>query len=85
MGTDDEATLVTTLTKIKPKAKVKVKNRVNSVIVDKSTRSASGIGSTTLNDGLTFGNYPFGTRVQDEHISLNVADIIEVHGVFEVA
>ena len=85
LGTDDEATLVTTLTKIKPKAKVKVKNRVNSVIVDKSTRSASGIGSTTLNDGLTFGNYPFGTRVQDEHISLNVADIIEVHGVFEVA
>ena len=85
LGSNDEATLVTTLTKIKPKAKVKVKNRVNSIIVDKSVRSASGIGSTTLNDGLIFGNYPFGTRVQDEHISLNVSDIIKVHGVFEVA
>jgi len=85
LGTDDEATLVTTLKKIKPKAKNKIKNRVNSIIVDKSVKSASGIGSTTLNDGLTFGNYPFGTRVQDEHISLNSADLIEVHGIFELA
>ena len=44
-----------------------------------------GIGSTTLNDGLTYGNYPYGTRVQDENISLNHADLIEVHGVYEVA
>ena len=43
----------------------------------------SGAGSTTLNDGLTFGSYPFGTRVQDEIISLNVPDIIEIHGIFE--
>ena len=43
----------------------------------------SGIGSTTLNDGLSFGNYPYGTRVQDHTISLNVPDVIEIHGVFE--
>ena len=85
LGADDEATLVTTLKKIKPKAKNKIKNRVNSIIIDKSVKSASGIGSTTLNDGLTYGNYPFGTRVQDEHISLNSADLIEVHGIFELA
>jgi hypothetical protein len=86
LGLDnEEATLVTTLTKIKPKAKNKIKNRVNSIIISKSVNSASGIGSTTLNDGLTYGNYPYGTRVQDENISLNSADLIEVHGIYELA
>ena len=85
LGRDDEATLVTTLTKIKPKSKNKIKNRVNSVIIDKSAKNASGIGSTTINDGLTYGNYPYGTRVQDENISLNSADLIEVHGIYELA
>ncbi len=79
----DDATLITTLKKQKPKAKEKIRNRVNSIVVDKSIDSASGIGSTTLNDGLTSGNYPYGTRVQDLDISLNVADLIQVHGVFE--
>ena len=36
-----------------------------------------------MNDGLIYGNYPFGTRVQDEILSLNVPDIIEIHGIFE--
>ena len=86
LGLDnEEATLVTTLTKIKPKSKNKIKNRVNSIIINKSVKSASGIGSTTLNDGLTYGNYPYGTRVQDENISLNSADLIEVHGIYELA
>ena len=86
LGLDnEEATLVTTLTKIKPKYKNKIKNRVNSIIINKSVNSASGIGSTTLNDGLTYGNYPYGTRVQDENISLNSADLIEVHGIYELA
>ena len=80
---DTGATLVTTLRKIKPKAKVKIKNRVNSLIVDKSKYTSSGIGSTTLNDGLTYGTYPYGTRVQDENISLNVPDVIEIHAIFE--
>jgi len=77
------ATLVTTLTKIKPKAKSKLKNRVNSVIVDKSKYNYSGIGGTTINDGLTFGKYPYGTRVQDENICLNVPDVIEIHSIYE--
>ena len=40
-----------------------------------------------LNDGLDYGNgnYPYGTRVQDHTISLNVPDVIEIHGVFESA
>ena len=77
------ATLIATLTKVKPKSKIKRKNRVNSILIDKSIYSSSGIGSTTLNDGLTYGNYAYGTRVQDQNISLNVSDIIEVHAIYE--
>jgi len=82
---DNNATLVATLRKAKPKAKVKLKNRVNSIVIDKSSVSSSGIGSTTLNDGLSYGNYPYGTRVQDEIISLNNSDIIEVLGIYEAS
>ena len=82
-STDTAATLIATTRKVKPKAKAKRKNRVNSIVVDKSKYEGSGIGATTLDDGLTFGNYPFGTRVQDEIISLNTSDIIEIHGIFE--
>ena len=75
--------IITTLKKQKPIAKVKIKKRVNSIIVDKSKLEGSGIGSTSLNNGLTYGNYPYGTRVEDETLSLNVPDIIDLHGVFE--
>jgi hypothetical protein len=86
LGADDtDATLITTLTKISPKAKVKRKNRVNSILIDKSKYNGSGIGATTLNDGLVYGNYPYGTRVQDKNISLNTPDIIEIHGIYESA
>ena len=85
LGGNDDAVLVTTLKKLKPKSKVKIRNRVNTVLVDKSTNEASGITTLTANDGLTFGNYPFGTRVQDEEISLNVPDAIKIHAVYESA
>ena len=80
---DTGATLVATLRKTNPKSKVKIKNTVNSVIVDKSKLAGSGIGGTTLNNGLVYGSYPYGTRVEDEIISLNVPDVLEVHGVYE--
>jgi hypothetical protein len=80
---DTGATLVTTVRKIKPKVKEKLKNRVSSIVIDKSILESSGVGATTLNDGLTYGNYPYGTRVQDDKISLNVPDIIEIHAVYE--
>jgi hypothetical protein len=78
-----EATLVTTIKKIKPKEKVKRKNRVNTLIVSTSKLNGSGVGATTLNDGLSYGSYPFGTRVQDERIVLNTGDIIKILGIFE--
>ena len=86
LGSNDTgATLVTTLRKTKPKAKEKRKNRVNNIIIDKSKYVGSGIGGTTLNDGLEYGNYAFGTRVQDKIISLNTPDIIEIHSILESA
>ena len=86
LGSDDTgAQLIYTVKKIKPVAKKKKKNRVNSIIIDKSKLVGSGIGATTLNDGLTYGNYPFGTRVQDKTISLNVGDVISIHAIYESA
>jgi len=78
-----EAKLVTTIKKVKPKVKLKRKKRVNTLIVSTSKLTGSGVGATTLNDGLSYGNYPYGTRVQDEVISLNTGDILEILGIFE--
>ncbi len=83
LSANQEATLVATLAKSKPTSKVKLLNRVNTVIIDKSIDVASGTGSTTLNDGLTYGAYSYGTRVQDEKICLNVPDVIRILGVYE--
>ena len=84
LGADDTgAKLIVTVSKSKVKSKKKLVNAAKSLVVDKSTNPASGIGSTTLNDGLDYGNYAFGTRVQDKLISLNTSDIIEIHGVYE--
>lgn len=82
---DSNATLTATLQKINPKSKIKRKNRVNSIVINKSKYDGSGIGGTTLNDGLIYGNYPYGTRAQDEIISLNVPDIIQIHGIYQSA
>ena len=75
--------LITTLRKSKPRSKVKNKININSLIVSKSKLEGSGIGTTTLNNGLEYGNYPFGTRVEDEIISINAPDVLEIHGIFE--
>jgi hypothetical protein len=80
---DTGAILIATLRKTNIKSKVKKKTRVKTLIVDKSTVTTSGIGTATRNDGLEYGNYPYGTRVQDREICLNVPDVIKVHGIFE--
>ena len=82
---DTGAQLIYTVKKINPVAKKKRKNRVNSVVIDKSKLVQSGLGATTLNDGLTYGNYAYGTRVQDERIALNVSDVINIQGIYESA
>ena len=80
---DTNATLFATLNKTKVTEKIKRKNRINVLVVDKSKLDGAGTGTTTLNNGLEFGNFPFGTRVEDEKISLNKPDVIEVLGIYE--
>jgi len=80
------ATLITTLSKSQVKAKIKRKERVNTIVIDKSRLIGSGIGATTLNDGLDYhSGYAYGTRVQDEKISLNIPDLVNILGIFESA
>jgi hypothetical protein len=82
-GNDSNVRLIATLRKINVKSKVKNKNKVNIFVVDKSSNKSSGIGSTTINDGLLYGNYPYGTRTQDEEICLLKSDITKLYGIFE--
>ena len=56
-----EQKLITTIEKSSPSSKTKILSKVDSIIIDKSKLQQSGIGATTLNDGLTSGDYPFGT------------------------
>ncbi len=90
LGDDDssgEARLIATLRKSKVTSKSKKKGIIQILNVNKSNDAGSGTNSgtlsTTRNDGLTYGNYPYGTRVQDEKISINVPDVIKIHGVYE--
>ena len=83
LGSNTTGKLITTLRKSNVTAKSKRKQRISTLIVDKSKYDYSGIGSTTINDGLTYGNYPLGTRVQDEKICLNVPDVTDVYAIFE--
>lgn len=80
---DPSSILTTTIVKNKITSKVKQRTLNNSIIIDKSSSIGSGIGGTTLNDGLEYGSYPFGTRVQDESISINVPDANLLYGVYE--
>ena len=74
--------MIATLRKINVKEKIKEKKKINVVTVVGSANTSSGIGSTTLNDGLTW-NSVYGTRVKDEEISLNVPDATVIYGVLE--
>lgn len=80
---DANARLVCTLSRVNLKEKTKIKNRIRSLVIDKSRNQSSGIGSTTLNDGLTYGNFPYGTRVQDEEICLMVPDVTRIYAILE--
>jgi hypothetical protein len=83
LGSGSKAKLIATLRKINVKEKVKYKNRVKTLTINLSKYSSSGIGTTTLNDGLSYGNYPYGTRVQDQEICLLTPDVTQIYGVFE--
>ena len=77
-----KANLFATVLKSKVKNKQKKLQDSNVLVVNRSSLSASGIGTNTLNDGLTSSTI-FGTRVQDSKISLNVPDVCELLAVIE--
>ena len=83
LGTDTSARLIVTIRRIQVKAKQKNKIKISTLTINKSSKPGSGIGASTLNDGLTYGNYPFGTRVQDSEICLNYPDVSQVYAVVE--
>ncbi len=82
LGTNSPAKLIATLRKINVKEKLKERQKINVLNIVGSASSISGIGTTTLNDGLTY-NTVYGTRVQDDEISLNVPDVVKIYGVYE--
>ena len=82
LGSNSSAKLIATLRKINVKEKIKEKQKINVVSIVNSKHTSSGIGTTTLNDGLTYSSV-YGTRVQDEEISLGVPDATLVYAVLE--
>jgi hypothetical protein len=73
------ARLIATLRKTEIKSRVKNKNRVNSLLINKSSLNSS----STNTDGLVFGNHSYGTRIQDEEICLNVPEVTKIYAIFE--
>ena len=76
------AKLTVAVRRSKLSSKEKSLTRCNNLIVNRSDLSGSGITTTTFNDGLTASSV-YGTRVQDEEISLNVPDVVRVLAVLE--
>ena len=78
------AQLFATLTKAQPLSKTKIRKKVNVLNVNLSSSNSSGIGTTTFDDGLTYGSYPYGTRVQDRDICLLKPDVTNLWGVLNL-
>ncbi len=77
-----DATLTATIRRSSLSSKEKSIVRCSDLVITKSESVGSGTGSTSLNDGLVYGQY-YGTRVQDEEISLNVPEVSRVLAIFE--
>jgi len=82
LSQNGSAVLTATLKKKKLKPRKKIYNRGEVLNVTRSSNVASGVGSTTLGDGLTYSSV-YGTRVQDNDISLRVPDVVSLLGIFE--
>ena len=80
--TTGDAVLTAAIKRSKLSSKEKSITRCSNLVVSKSESEASGTGGTTLNDGLTHSEF-YGTRVQDEEISLNVPEVTRVLAILE--
>jgi len=76
------ATLTAAVRRSKLSSKEKSLTRCNNLVINRSNLTGSGTASSTFEDGLTSSSV-YGTRVQDEEISLNVPDVTRVLAVFE--
>ena len=77
-----KANLFATVLKGTVVTKKKNLNEANTLVINRSKLTASGIGTNTLNDGLTHSNV-YGTRVQDKFISLQVPESVSLAAVYE--
>ena len=75
-------TITCTLRKLNSTSRNKTLNRANTITISRSKLVSSGIGSTTLNDGLTYSSV-YGTRIQDSEICLNVVDATKILAIYE--
>jgi len=82
LSENGSAILTVTFKKEEVKSRKKVYNRCSTLIVDRSATTSSGVGTTSISDGLTYSSV-YGTRVQDKQISLNVPDVQTVLGIYE--
>jgi hypothetical protein len=82
LSSNGNAVLTVTYKKINTKVKRKIFNRASSLIISGSSSVSSGVGKTTLDDGLTYRS-AYGLRVQDKVVSLNIPDVISILGVYE--
>lgn len=72
-----------TFIKLNIQSKNKIFNRCSILNIDKSKYKVSGTGiNQSINDGLTYNKF-YGLRIQDEEISLNVPDVVNVLKVYE--
>lgn len=74
--------LIATVKNLDLTSKSKKLNKTSSIVIENSKLVSSGIGTTTLNDGLNYSQI-YGTRVQDKEISLNVPDVVRFIGIYE--
>lgn len=81
-ATSSDAKLIATLDKINLTTKKKNIVRSATVTFNRSTKSSSGTGAGTLNDGLTYSQI-YGTRVQDKEICLYVPDVLDILDIYE--
>jgi hypothetical protein len=76
------STFIATLNKKSVRSKQKKFNTIGDLTISRSKYTSAGIGTTTLNNGLVYSSV-YGTRVEDQLISLNCPDVYRVYGIYE--
>ena len=66
---------------VQSKIKQFTRSKTLEVILSKNNYSGVGV-NTSINDGLTYNQY-YGLRVQDEEISLNYPDVVNIVAIYE--